>query len=335
VHLARWLGIDDRVWSELVQHGRRGPACTLCTAVLRTFPLKGVTVDGCEGCGALLLDPGELKTLTGMHEPPPPPTSAGSTTATSTGSTTATSTATSTATGGPAPDLSALGRVYLDPAAALSLFLGDVGWVSLVQQRQVAEALLSLEFSNRNVVQTAAGSGRIVVEEGAGAALLRMFTGGLLRSRYVLRDARDNPVLSLRRSFEKLVLSRLDVELWSGDDDGRQLGSVERSFRVLSSAYELVDAHGRRFARLERPTMSLWQFHLIDERGEVVGAIAKQWSGWATEWFTDADDFSIDLGSAPWTIEQRAVIVAAALAVDLDHFERRERNALSVFDVFD
>lgn len=308
--LVRWLGIDERLWNELVLHGRRGPACTSCPAMLRTFQLKGVAVDGCESCGALLLDPGEMTKLTGLHEPK---TTTAATMATARGAVEPE----------PEPDLSALGRVYLDPATALSLFLGDASWVALVQQRQVAAALLSLELGNRYVVQTAAGSGRIVVDEGAGRALLRMFMGGLLRSRYVLRDARDNPVLSLRRSFEKLVLSRMDVELWSGDDEGRLLGSVERRFRVLSSAYALVDAHGRRFARLERPTLSLWQFRLLDERGDVVGAIAKQWSGLATEWFTDADNFSVDFGRVSWTIAQRAVIVAAALMIDLDHFERR------------
>ena len=318
-HLTRWLGVDEGVWGELLRQGRRGPACTLCGGALRTFPLKAITVDGCDRCGALLLDPGELTRLTGLAEAPPPPTA----TASNDGAGAASSI-----------DPSSLGRVYAPADVVLGAFLGAVPWVELVQQRQVAESVLSLEFGNRYVVRTPQGSGSIVVEEGVGAALARMFLGGLLRSRYTLRDARDTPTLTLTRSFEKLVLSRMDVALWAGDDDGKPLGSVEKSFRVASAAYELKDARGRCFARLLRPAVSLWQFRLLDERGEVVGAIAKQWAGLATEWFTDADDFSVDFGNVGWTIEQRAVIVAAALAIDLDHFERPGGRNRGIGDLF-
>lgn len=310
-HLTRWLGVDENVWTELVGQGRRGPACTLCPGAFRTFALKAIVVDGCDRCGALLLDPGELTKLTGLAEAPPPSTSSPSSSASST-----------IAAAEPIADPSALGRVYASADVALANFFATTPWVELVQQRQVAEELLSLEFGNRYVVRTPHGSGSIAVDEGLGAALARMFLGGLLRSRYTLRDARDTPTLTLSRSFEKLVLSRMDVALWNGDDDGRALGSVEKSFRVVSSAYELKDARGRCFARLERPVLSLWQFRLLNERDEVVGAIAKQWAGLATEWFTDADDFSVDFGNVGWSVEQRAVIVAAALAIDLDHFER-------------
>jgi Zn-finger nucleic acid-binding protein len=315
-HLIRWLGVDERVWNDLVLHGRRGPACTLCSGrgTMQTFPLKGITVDGCGDCGALLLDPGELSKLTGLAEAPSPSSSSSS------------SSSSHIAAPEPIadirPDTSALGRVYAAPDVALDNFVGTVSWVELAQHRQHLESCLSLEFGNRYVVRTPQGSGSLVVDEGVASALARMFLGGLLRSRYTLRDASDTPVLTLVRSFEKLVLSRMDVALWSMNDDGRALGSVERSFRVASSAYELVDARGRCFARLERPTLSLWQFRLQNERGDVVGAIAKQWADLATEWFTDADDFSIDFGATPWTPAQRAVIVAAALAIDLDHFER-------------
>jgi hypothetical protein len=316
-HLTRWLTIDEAVWDELVRQGRGGPRCTLCPRGFKTFSLKGVVVDGCVGCGALLLDPGELARLTGLPEAPPPSPP-------------------------PAPPIASatpvvldagLGRVYAAPDVALANFLGGARWLQLEQERQFGEQLLSVEFGNRYAVRGPAGSGSLVVDEGAAAALVRMFLGGLLRSRYVLRDGRDTPVLSLRRSFHRLVLSRLDVSLWAGDDDGRLLGRVERNLRMLASSYDLVDAQGRRFARLERPFTSMWQFRLLDEGGQSVGAIAKQWSGFVTEWFSDADDYGVDFGERDWSLEQRAVILAAALVIDLDHFENRGGRAnRSLFD---
>jgi hypothetical protein len=222
-----------------------------------------------------------------------------------------------------------VGRIYADAGVALESFLGDVLWVQLVQERQVGEALLAIERGNGYTVRTSTAAGRIALSEGLGARLLLAFAGGLLRSRYVLTDGRGTPALSLVRSFERLVLSRLEVRLWAPDaEDGELQGTVERSFRIVTAAYELKDARGCVFARLERPLSSLWQFVLLDAQGQRVGAIAKQWSGFATEWLTDADDFGIDFGAKRWTLAERATILGAALAIDLDHFERRARDGV-------
>lgn len=314
--LTGWLSVDARVWEELLRQGARGPACTLCGKMFRTVSLKGVVVDGCDSCGALLLDPGELSRLTGLEEAPPP--------------------ATPNLVDDPPlhADGAKLGKIYGDPSGLLANFLGEVRWLELVQERQYGEQMLSLEFGNRYTVRAPSGSGHIFAEGGTAAALARMLLGGLLRSRYTMCDSRETPFLTLRRSFDRLVLSRMDVALSSGTDDGRLLGSVERNLRLLTSSYDLVDARGRRFARLERPVLSLWQFRLLDERDRPVGAIAKQWSGFATEVFTDADDFGIDFGNVTWSPEQRAVVLGAALAIDLDHFERKG-GLSSVASLFD
>jgi hypothetical protein len=319
--LTRWLRIDDELWTQLLQAGRRGPTCPLCPATLRTFTLKSVAVDGCGDCGALLLDPGELQRLTGVAEPAPPPSPAGPRGESG-----------SAENAGPSDDVvvpGAVGRIYLDPRLALHGFVGDTPWIQLAQERQVGEGLLGVEFGNAYTVRTPDAAGRIALSEGLGARVLLAFAGGLLRSRYVLTDPRGTPTLSLVRSFEKLVMSRLEVRLWAPDaEDGELLGSVERTFRVVAAAYDLKDMRGRVFARLERPVLSLWQFRLFDEQGALVGAVAKQWSGFSTEWLTDGDDFGIDFGGRAWTVEQRAVILAATLAIDLDHFERRKRDGI-------
>jgi hypothetical protein len=321
--LTRWLRVDEAVWSGLLAEGRRGPVCPLCPATLRTFALKAVTVDGCGDCGALFLDPGELARLTGVAEPPVPP----GTPPPSSPVPGAATTASDDNDGVIAPG--SVGRIYADPEVALQRFLGDAPWVQLVQERQLGEALLSVELGNRYTVRTPEGSGGIALSAGSAARLLLAFAGGLLRSQYLCTDARGTPTLWFARSFERLVLSRLEVRLWAPDvEDGALLGTVERSFRIASTRYELKDARGRVFAQLERPLLSLWQFRLRDPAGAEIGGIAKQWSGLATEWLTDGDDFGIDFGAAAWTPAQRAVIVGAALAIDLDHFERRKSDGL-------
>jgi len=315
--LTRFLKVSDEIWSALRDGGGRGPRCALCGDGMRTFNMKGVTVDGC-ACGALLLDPGELRRLTGRDEgeAPQPSSSSWST---------------------PSPAPASLGRVHLAPAQALSQFLAPAPWVQLRQERPtLVGAAFSLDFGTRFAVATPAGSGILQRQEGGVQLLARMFLGGLVKQRFTLRDTRDTPMLVLDRSFEKLVLSRLDVAYDDAGDPGERLGSVERSFAVTETRYELKDNAGRLFARLVRPMTSLWQFRLETADGAASGAVAKQWSGFASEFFTDADDYGVDFGTRMWTVEQRAVIVAAALSVDLDHFERNQpskgRSLLGLLD---
>jgi len=82
---------------------------------------------------------------------------------------------------------------------------------------------------------------------------------------------------------------------------------------------------------------SLWQFRLETADGAASGAVAKQWSGFASEFFTDADDYGVDFGVVAWSLAQRAVITAAALAIDLDHFEHGGQGirGRSFFDLLD
>jgi len=325
-HLRRFLVVDDGVWAEVLAHGGRGPPCPDCATGMKVANLKGVVVDGCPACGSLLLDPGELQRLTGRDEPPLP---------------TSPSPSSSSSSSSVAPveddsDLEPLpGRVFAPPIEALGHFLGTTSWVQLSQLRQHNTGLtFTIDQGARYVVRTPSGSGVLRRQESAGALLARMFLAPFRRQRFELLDARETPMLILERHFEKVIMSRLDVFLDDGaGDPGRLLGVVERNFSLLDSRYELKDAAGHVFARLIRPTMSLWQFRLETADGVASGAVAKQWSGLVTEWLSDADDFGVDFGPHPWTREQRGVIVAAALSIDLDLFERGNTSRrTTIFD---
>ena|GEM_PF-931249 len=345
--LCRFLRVDEGIWTGLLAGGGRGPPCPLCAHGLRVINLKGVTVDGCGACGALLLDPGELMRLTGRSEgaPPVPAVTLATHTLAATApspaavmSVTSVSSSSSSSSSDHATEvLHDVGRVHVPPQVALAHFFDRVPWVQVRQERpQVMGGAFVVDTGTRYAVSTPAGSGMLHRDEGPMAFVARMFLGSLVKQRFVLKDTRDNPMLVLDRRFQKLVLSRLDVALDVGGDPGRQLGTVERNLRVIDTRYELKDARGQVWARLVRPFTSLWQFHLETPDGHRSGAVAKQWSGFATEFFSDADDFGVDFGSWPWTLDQRAVIVAAALSIDLDHFERaRQVRTTSLFDVLD
>ncbi len=327
-NLRRFLAVDDRLWAEILAVGGRGPACAGCATAMKVANLKGVVVDGCLACGAILLDPGELQRLTGRAEPtlasapPPPPTS----------------TAPTAPTAPTAAELPLPGRQFSPPIDALRAFIGTTSGVQLSQLRHHNTGLgIAFDQGARYVVRTMAGSGVLRRQEDARAFLTRMLLAALTRQRFELLTPSEAPMLILERHFEKVVMSRLDVFLDDGaGDPGRTIGVVERNFALTQSRYELKDASGSVFARLIRPMTSLWQFRLETAAGAPSGAIAKQWTGLMSEWLTDADDFGIEFGPHPWTIEQRGVILAAALSIDLDHFERGNTSRrTTIFDAFD
>ena len=309
-----FLGVDDAVYTELLATGGRGPPCPGCATTMRVARLKGVTVDGCPACGALLLDPGELRSLTGRDEPP----------LSSSSSSSPSSLDFDRRDHEPAEQLP--GRQYAPPATALKQFLGTTPWVQICQVRPERMAMMLIAHTaNQYVVRTPAGSGSLVRQEDAGAMLARLFLATFTRQQFTLRDASDNPILLLERHFEKLITSRLDVFLDDAGDPGLRLGTVERNFALMETRYELKDARGVVFARVIRPVTALWKFRVETAAGAPVAMLAKEWTGIMNEYMTNADDFSIDFGAHPWTIEQRAVIVAATLSIDLDFFDRRAR----------
>ena len=233
-----------------------------------------------------------------------------------------------------------LGRLYPPPAEVLEAFLGGVPWVQIRQERPTAlGGVIHVDMGTRYAVNTSEGSGLCQRQENAGAFMARFFLAALVTQRFELHDSRDNPMLLLERQFEKLVLSRMVVSLDDGGEPGRRLGVVERNWRLTSTQYTLKDGADRPFATLVRPLTSLWQFRLETTGTPPVlsGAVAKEWSGLATEMFSRADDFGIDYGHHRWTTHQRAVITAAAIAIDLDLFDRGGKGVRmgSVFDLLD
>jgi hypothetical protein len=293
---------------------------------MKAARLKGVVVDGCLECGVLLLDPGELQRLTGRDEgavaadPSSVPTS-------------------STPSTSPEPTERLPGRVFAAPIAVLRNFLGNAPWVQVSQQRQqaVVGGLFVVDGGKTYFIRTPAGSGTLRRQEDATALLKRMFLGAFVKQRFVMTDPRDQPMLVIDRASEKLVMNRLLVSLDDGTGDpGCGLGSIESTLSVVETRYELRDARGTPFANLVRPALSSWTFELRTMNNVVVGRVAKEWSGALTEWLSDSDDFAVDFGAHSWSIEQRGVIVAAALLIDINHFERgNTSHRSSVFDLFE
>ncbi len=187
------------------------------------------------------------------------------------------------------------------------------------------EILFNWEQSNQYHISDHHGRMIGVIEErsqGLANALIRIFLGSHRPLDIEVLDFQTNDIaLNLTRSFF-FFLSDLDV----ATPDGRKMGSIHRQFDILYKRYDLRDQNGDLFATIASPLWRLWTFPIFDRSGKEVAVISKKWSGLAQEIFTDADNFGLDFGDVDWTLQQKAVIFAAALSIDFDFFENNQNR---------
>lgn len=211
-----------------------------------------------------------------------------------------------------------------DLAPGLQRLLGD-SQVLLVEQhaRQWLEILLNWEQRNEYAV-TGVNNALVgsVVEQarGFGSALARLTLGSHRPFEIcVLEPGTNEVMLEFRRPFF-FLFSNLEVQ----SATGRLLGRVERRFGLIAKKYELLNAEDEIFARISSPAWRPWTFPVLTVEGEECARITKKWSGLAREFYTDADNFAIDFGTMDWSLEERAVLFAAAISIDFDFFENNQ-----------
>lgn len=201
----------------------------------------------------------------------------------------------------------------------LTTALSQGSQLIIKQKRELTEIFLGLETRNQYLLFDHQGAPcGTIVERGSGikAFLKRL----LLKSHrpFVIdvMDAAGKVILEMSRPFF-WFFSDISIRV----PNGPLLGSAHRKFAILYKIYELRDANGQAFAKIQSSMFKIWTFAIRDTNNNEVARISKKWSGGLKEIFTDADNFMIDFGTASWTAAQRAVILASAISVDFDFFE--------------
>lgn len=106
--------------------------------------------------------------------------------------------------------------------------------------------------------------------------------------------------------------------------EGRSLGRLEQRFAVFAKKFDLHGADGRVRFEMRSGFLSFWTFPVTDPRtGRQVAVIRKKWSGALKELFLDADNFQLEFTDSSLSKEERLLLLAAALFVDLQYFERK------------
>ena len=107
---------------------------------------------------------------------------------------------------------------------------------------------------------------------------------------------------------------------------GTLVGTVEQNVSCCNPTFSIKDEMGNTVLKLEGPVCVIEccndvDFKLLTLDGNQIGRVSKNWSGFAKEFFTDAENFTV---AFPRDLDAKvkATILGASLLVDFMYFEK-------------
>ena len=190
--------------------------------------------------------------------------------------------------------------------------------IHVVQKKELAE-LLGFESRNKYSIEVDGSQLLFAAEQGKGglALLARFFLGHFRTFEIHFFDVARSLVLRAVHPF-RFFFQRLEVTL----ADGRPLGAIQQRFAVLSKRFDVLDPSGHTLLQVSSPFYRPWTFAFLRNEGEVA-RVEKKWSGLLGEAFTDADRFRVLFEAPDLRPDERALVLAAAVFIDIQYFERK------------
>jgi uncharacterized protein YxjI len=136
---------------------------------------------------------------------------------------------------------------------------------------------------------------------------------------HVYEDEADGPVFSLSK---KPGFLRVSVAVQ--DARGIEFGTLRSKVMSFGGAFTVLRADGTEVATVKGDWKG-WNFRLLDEHGNELGLVTKQWAGLGKEFFTSADNYVIALDDSEGAASDpklAALLLAAGLAIDIVFKER-------------
>ena len=189
------------------------------------------------------------------------------------------------------------------------------------QRRELAELF---GFETRNKYEIASESGGALAfaaeqQKGIAGFLSRQFLGHWRSFQIKFFSPDKQEFLTARHPF-RWFFQRLEVI----DAGGRLLGAIQRRFSILTKRFDVEDANGRVIMQVASPFWRLWTFPFVSiSSGREVARVSKRWAGVLNEVFTDKDNFAVELLDPGLGDAERALVLAAAIYIDLQYFERK------------
>lgn len=220
--------------------------------------------------------------------------------------------------------------------------------LAIERRVEFMNVILGFEQANRYAIMDISGAHIGYMEEedfGIGKAIMRQVYR--LHRPFSVRvfDRHGTHCLTIRRPFS-FINSHIKaiVPSTSGNiDEDLVVGETKQQWHLWRRKYNLflrqTSNEYHQFGRVDAPFLS-FMFPVHDEHNRVIGAIDRNWVGFARELFTDTGVYMLrmdpssfaELGhlypvvAGPLTLDQRAVMLGTAVSIDFDYFSRHSRR---------
>lgn len=188
--------------------------------------------------------------------------------------------------------------------------------------KQVFEMAELFSFESRNKYRILDERGQEMAfaaeqQKGFLGFLLRQFLGHWRTFTLHFYDQRRQEFMIAEHPF-RWFFQRLEVR----EMNQRLIGVIERQFSLFTKRFTVLDGDGHVLFEVASPLWKIWTFPFM-RRGKEQARISKKWSGVGFEIFTDRDNFLVEYLNPQLTLDERALVLAAALYVDLLFFENK------------
>jgi hypothetical protein len=197
--------------------------------------------------------------------------------------------------------------------------LAQANSIYIKQKFEVAE-IFGFETRNRYQIQSEDGLqfGYCAEQKlGLGDAIMRQFLGHWRVFNIIGTNIHNQQVFRAHHPF-RWFFQRIDV-FGAGD---RQVGSLQQRFAWFNKKFDFLDTKGNLIMSMNSPFWSIWTFP-VKKLSRDVAVIEKKWTGISKELFTDADNFRVRFNDARLTADEKLLLLAGAVFVDLLYFERK------------
>ncbi|XP_077015246.1 phospholipid scramblase 2 [Tamandua tetradactyla] len=206
-------------------------------------------------------------------------------------------------------------------------YLTQINQLLVCQRVELLEVLTCLETSNKYEIMNKQGQ-RIYFAEEKSHWFLRHFCGPRRPFTMTIYDNVGRDVIALHRSlrcsccWSNCCLQKLKVEA----PPGEKIGYVYQSFHPFFPKFKLKNENKEDLMKIRGPCMvsrclmnvNFNILSLDDEK--VIGTISKQWTGYVTDMFTDANKFRIQF-PFDLDVKMKALMLAASFLIDYMYFE--------------
>ncbi|XP_074657461.1 phospholipid scramblase 1-like [Tubulanus polymorphus] len=211
-------------------------------------------------------------------------------------------------------------------------YLTQVDQLLVHQQIELLEAFTGFETNNKYEIKNSMGQ-RVYFAAEDTSCCTRNCCGPSRPFEIQIMDNSGREVIHLHRPLRcstcwcPCCLQKVEVSAPVGNN----IGYIKQAWSICSPKFYIQDSKEETVLQIQGPCFHCSicgdvEFQVLSADGDVqVGKISKQWSGFAKELFTDADNFGIQF-PMDLDVNIKAVMVGAVFLIDFMFFEKEDNK---------